>query len=525
MPQSDRIELATEQSSSMPGQAPGNSGDASIVLGDHENPSVQENIKTITKHQAWLRDLLHQARVERKKRLDFLAELQGQNRDDIAMEEDRIKYDESLSNAIKAEKFQRARVARLKALLQTEADRLEEANQTEIALAQESALESTDVDEAGRLRILHRRQEERRRLIRRGVFIFSVLAPAVFTLLYCLFFFSPMYVSEAGFAVRSAESVASTSMDIASVFLKNPTANNDIYILEDYIKSLDLAQRVDTAVGIRKHYASSDRDIISRLWRESTQDELLSYWNWIVKPELDADTGIITLKVKAYSPEMAQKLSQAVLTSSEELVNAMNERAQLDAIKLAQKEIERAEERVRSSQEALRTFRDTHTMLDPKATAAGLQGLVTQLEGEATGLRTQITEAQSYMQSSAPALRQLRQRLAAVEKQLLEEKQRVAGQAQPQSNLSSIVADYEDLMLEADFAQKQLVSAMTSLEQARIQQSSQSRYVVAYQKPTLPDEALYPKPFIFSLYVLMGTLLILGIVSLIWASIREHAGF
>ena len=66
---------------------------------------------------------------------------------------------------------------------------------------------------------------------------------------------------------------------------------------------------------------------------------------------------------------------------------------------------------------------------------------------------------------------------------------------------------------------------MTSLEQARIQQMSQSRYVVAYQQPTLPDESLYPRPFLSTLYVFAGVLLFLGIVSLVWASIREHAGF
>ena len=101
----------------------------------------------------------------------------------------------------------------------------------------------------------------------------------------------------------------------------------------------------------------------------------------------------------------------------------------------------------------------------------------------------------------------------------------MAGQQSPQGNLNAIVAEYQDLTIEAEFAQKQLVSAMASLEQARIQQAAQSRYVVAYQQPTLPDESLYPRPYLFTLYIFLGTFILLGIVSLIWASIREHAGF
>ena len=129
------------------------------------------------------------------------------------------------------------------------------------------------------------------------------------------------------------------------------------------------------------------------------------------------------------------------------------------------------------------------------------------------------------MHKDSALITSLKQSLSAVEQQIAEETSRVAGAAKAQSNLNSIVGAYEDLVLEADFAQKQLVSAMASLEQARIQQAAQSRYVVAYQQPTLPDESLYPRPYLFTLYIFLGTLILLGIASLIWASIREHAGF
>lgn len=119
-------------------------------------------------------------------------------------------------------------------------------------------------------------------------------------------------------------------------------------------------------------------------------------------PALDQDTGIITLETKAYSPEMAQKIAAAVLARSEALVNTMNLRAREDAVSLAQSEVQRAEARVRKAQEAMRNFRDAHTLLDPRVTAAGLQGVVTELEGEAVKLRAQLAEAS---RSCVPALR------------------------------------------------------------------------------------------------------------------------
>lgn len=353
-----------------------------------------------------------------------------------------------------------------------------------------------------------------------------VVVPTVLAFIYFLLLASPMYVSHASFAIRSADASSSSGMDIASMFLRTSgSTGNDTYIINDYIQSLDIARDIDRELGIVAHYSSHDHDIISRLWSNPTQDELARYWRWAVVPQLNVDTGIISLEVKAYTPKMAQQVTEAVLARSEALVNAMNERAQKDAVSLAREEVQRAEERVRNAQSAMREFRDAHNLIDPKVTAEGLQGLLTGLEAEATTLRTQISEARSYMKADAPLIKSLTQRLAAVEKQLAEEKLRVAGQNSTQGNLNSLVAAYEDLTIEAEFAQKQLVSAMASLERARIQQMAQSRYVVAYQQPTLPDESLYPRPFLFTLYVFAGVLLFLGIVSLVWASIREHAGF
>jgi capsular polysaccharide transport system permease protein len=335
-----------------------------------------------------------------------------------------------------------------------------------------------------------------------------------------------MYVSQASFAVRSAGSNAPAVAGIAAAMLSSGGGSGtDPFIINDYIQSLDIVQDIDKELNLVKHYTARSHDIISRLWQKPTQDELLKYWRRVMVPQLSMETGIISVEARAYTPEMAQKITQAVLARSEALVNAMNERSRNDAVELARKEIERAEERVKASQMALKEFRNLHAMLDPKVTAGGLQDIVTKLEAESTALRTKIAETSSYMRDSTPVLKSLRQRLNAVESQLAREKQRVAGTSAAESNLNSLVAGYEELSMEAEFAKQQLVAAMSALEKARIEQATQSRYVVAYQQPTLPDESLYPRPLLFTLYTFLGSLIVLGLLSLIWASIREHAGF
>ena len=236
------------------------------------------------------------------------------------------------------------------------------------------------------------------RLPRKGkIFACVVLLPTVAVFLYYLLWASPMYVSQTRFAIRSADS-SGGGLDIASALLRSSSSTGaDAHIVVEYIQSLDIIHDIDKELGVDLHFSDKGHDVFSRLTNNPTQDEQLRYWKWAVIPALDQDTGIITLETKAYSPEMAQKIAAAVLARSEALVNTMNLRAREDAVSLAQSEVQRAEARVRKAQEAMRNFRDAHTLLDPRVTAAGLQGVVTELEGEAVKLRAQLAEAQSFM--------------------------------------------------------------------------------------------------------------------------------
>ena len=355
--------------------------------------------------------------------------------------------------------------------------------------------------------------------------LFALLVPTFLSLIYFGLWASPMYIAEARFAVRGAESGAIETGGLASMLLPaGSTIGTDVNIVTEYIQSPDIMEAVDKELHIFDHFESHDYDIVSRLESDATRDERLDYWQWAVKPSLDPETGIVALSVKAYEPDVAKKLAEAVLDKSEALVNAMSRRAQDDAITLAMREVKTAEARVSKAQEAMRAFRDRSGMLDPTSTAGGLQSIVSQLESEVVKVKAEIAEASTYMSKDAPALVGLRARLAAVEKQLAAEKLRLAGESKTGS-MTSIAGEYEDLQIESDFARQQLVSAMTSLEAARVKAEAQSRYVVAFQVPVLPDESLYPRPFLFTLFVFVGALVIVGICSLIIAAVREHAGF
>lgn len=354
--------------------------------------------------------------------------------------------------------------------------------------------------------------------------IACILVPTALVAVYCAFIASPMYVSETKFAVRSGVEQP-VGIDIASALFKTASATTqDAKVVDAYIRSPDVFEVLDKKFQLVSHYSSSQWDWFSRLTSSPTLWDKQSFWNCVAKPVVDTDTGILTFKVRAYSPEMAHDISTEVLRQSEALVNEMNERARQDALKLAEAEVNIAQQRVARAQKALTEFRSAHAELDPQATATGLQSLVFELEGQRAALKAEISDAESYMSKTAPELSRMRSKLAAVEKQLNQERSRLVGQGKPEA-LNAWVSEYESLMIESEFARKQLTAAMSAVEAARASLLTKTRYIVAIEQPTLPDESRYPRTWIATLCALLGLSLLYGLVRLIIASIREHAGF
>ena len=363
----------------------------------------------------------------------------------------------------------------------------------------------------------------RKSLSSRLILLF-VIVPGIFIFFYLLFWASHAYISQAKFAVRGQN--ASQSLEGFSTLFSLPSSTqNDSYIVLNYILSYDMFSHLDQSLHLREHYSDRKNDIWYRLEANATHDEILDFWNWACEVTYDPDTSILEVQVKAFTPEMALAICQGILTRSEELVNAMNTRSRRDAIVQAEVEVRRAEDRIRKAREAMHQYRERTVILDPEAVATGLYGLVNKLESDVARTQSELSEALTFMKPSSPRVRQLENRLQVLNKQLASEKRRLAGKIKDDKSLNDLLSGFQALTLEEEFAQKQLTSAMTSLEAARVRADAQTQYVEAFQRPVLADESLYPRPVLFTFIYMLTSLLLLGLLSLIVAAVREHAGF
>jgi capsular polysaccharide transport system permease protein len=143
---------------------------------------------------------------------------------------------------------------------------------------------------------------------------------------------------------------------------------------------------------------------------------------------------------------------------------------------------------------------------------------ISRLQEELVKTRTQLTQLKVFSPKSPhpPAL-ELREKT--LENEVAKEMQKITG---GENSLASKAAEYERLTLEREFADKQLASALVSLEVARNEAQRQQLYLETIAKPILPDEAVLPKRFRGILSTVVLGLISWGILSMLLAGVREH---
>lgn len=350
--------------------------------------------------------------------------------------------------------------------------------------------------------------------------------PTLVSIIYFGFFASDIYVSEARFSIRSSDGNSGAITGLAAL-LTSPGSSGtgqETSVVKDYIYSADMLDKLGSQIDFRTHYSDDGIDWLARMDSKSTREESLEYFKKQVDVLRDTSSDVITLKARAFTPEMAHSLAQQIIRLSEDLVNRLSARIESDALQSAHNEIERASGKVTDVGLRLARFRNTNSSIDPAVEGSAVMGLLSGIESRIVEVRTELHEKQAYMRNSAPEVVTLKNRLNALQKQRDIEKTRLIGDADDSGELSGLIDGYRPLVIEQELAQQQYASALASAEVARAEASRKKQYLITFIEPSFPDEAIEPQRIKMILTVLVFSFIFYSIAGLMWSALRDHVG-
>ena len=371
-------------------------------------------------------------------------------------------------------------------------------------------------------------------------FLVCVVAPLAAIGVYLFAFASDQYVAEFRFSVTESNPVSgggsvappqgaanAVISSTASALLGGTSvtsASPQNYVVVDYLKSRQALDDIQRRINLREMFSKPDIDWWQR-FEKGGIEKFADYWSGVVSANYDPVTGLAIAKVKAFSAPDALLIAQTLVTLSEDLVNSIARRTQADAVQFAEGEVARAQKKLKDVRQEVLEFRTAEGVIDPSlgVVPANIE-LVKQLRANLVQAQTDLATLRGQkLQSGASVSQALVSRIAATKEELAKAEREVSKDRDGARALAEIMARFERLDLDRQYAQSMLISALQAYDQARAYAAAQHLYLTPYVRPTLPETATYPRrvlTMLLSMCALFGIWLS-GLT--IYRSIRDHA--
>lgn len=362
-------------------------------------------------------------------------------------------------------------------------------------------------------------------------FVALVIAPSILVLVYYSLFASDIYIAEGKLTVREAydpEGVSSTigAGSISAIAGKiglgtGTSTSQDSMIIMDYLKSRSAIVDAGGRETVARLYDRPEIDWFSRLDSSDDLESIWSYWKSHVTVYVDSLSNILTLRVRAYSPDDALTLARELMQQSESLINNISRRNREDALARARSEVDRAMAELVNVRSEILTFQKDSKSIDPQMTAKQIMTLVANLTLKKIELESNLASADSVGATDRPSDKVQQTTLKVISKQISDLEGKLTGDGA--RSLSSQLREYELLKLKEQFVEQLYTIARSSFEEARRKLNRQQLYVAVIVPPILPDAAVYPKPLQEASVIFLALLVVWAIACLLVATIRDSA--
>ena len=338
---------------------------------------------------------------------------------------------------------------------------------------------------------------------------------------YYLFVKSELYESKTALIVRDmGQASPASTLGLSLLGMGNSSQLQDSMIVEEYLHSLDMYKQVDEKFALTKHYESKAIDIVERLPKDATTEEILEMYNKHLVIFYDETAGILHISFLHVVPQEAQKILEFLVKQVDYQINEFNRRKARKQLGFVESEFNKAKKKMDGASNKIEAYQNKHLILDPTAEATSKSGIIAELEAQLSQKKLEYATKKRYLNDDNFELISLKSEIREIKKSIANAKKKLTGSKQ--DRLNKVVFAYEQLKMQFEFATEVYKNALIQLETTKIEVAKNDKTLSIVSKPNLPDGYTYPdKPRVF-ITIFILTFLLYGIFTMLGSIIRDH---
>jgi capsular polysaccharide transport system permease protein len=356
-------------------------------------------------------------------------------------------------------------------------------------------------------------------------FLLIVFLPSMLAALYFAFWVSDQYMVESRMVVRTigiSEQFNDSEERSGRSIIGGDSLTQDAYIFANYVESAEMVRELEEAVGLRSLFSADSIDFLSRLSKDAPVEEVHSYWQSQIDTYVDGPSGIIVLRIRAFTPEDAVAISNAVTAAGREMIDKLSERAKADIVTRAEEEVRISLDAYTTSLDALNDYQNSVGLFDPRADATVASKLIAKLTESKLEAEVRLSLLEETGVANSPSANRLRTTISAIERQITDQQNSLASVAGDADSLASKTAGLARVETQRLMAQAIYRSARRNLDTAKSTALRRTTFVTVFSRPSMPEESRHPDRLSSWFVVTLLLFAAWAVATLTWMSVEDH---
>ncbi|MGI8570945.1 MAG: hypothetical protein ACR2KT_18830 [Methylocella sp.] len=357
-------------------------------------------------------------------------------------------------------------------------------------------------------------------------FALLVVLPILCACIYYGLIAADKYSVEFRFSVRSATELVADEDNIALMIKAGKPGKHEIgalpYMAADYLRCRNVVRELDRDGWLRSLFSRDQADWLSRFDTSKSDDDLWHYWRDMISVSVDRVSGLVLVRVLAFTPEDALALARAASVSAEKMIDSVAMRERRDAMFSAEQELESASLRYSAALTGLRDVRNQEGTVDPKQTIKNSADTLLGVIREKLSLERDRDANRKVLSADAPQQKVLSDQIRALGSKVASLTEALTSHRKNAKTAAQSIAQFAKQELETRFSKTLLEVAQASYERARQESERQHVYFALFAEPKKPEIAEYPRRARSVAFAGICAFSLWGVMMLAVAGIRDH---
>lgn len=348
--------------------------------------------------------------------------------------------------------------------------------------------------------------------------VFIVLT--VVSSLYVLFIKTHLFVSHSSVLIKNIDGGTQTPSLIGMIAGQSSDTTQDAMVVQEYLRSYEMFERLDSKFNLTSHYSSSNQDIYQRLYSWNTYEDYLEFYNQRLEMTYDEVSSILNISFLHTDPTTSNQIVEFLIIEAEDKLNIYNQSIAAKHLGFITTETNKYKMNLDKSIKKLEEYQNRYNFIDPSNSAASSIEIISSLKANLVEKQTSLRKLKIYQTDESIEVVNLSQEIKQIKKSIEDLGKNLSGKSK--SRINKNIFEYEQLKADVDLQNELYKQSLLQLQSAKVDVNKSSKTMQILVNPSKSSSYSQPNKIKELISILLVMSILYGIISMLIAIVKDH---